>query len=71
MNNLWNDDIWFWWYDESVRLFLVSWYWPNFVMGNFDSWAKMGITLNGIRPNVSDNNLFDLFNPQAYNICKV
>jgi len=50
MNNLWNDDIWFWWYDESVRQFLLWYYWPNFVMGNADDWMSMGITLNGMRP---------------------
>jgi hypothetical protein len=45
-----NNDIWYWWFDESVRLFLLSYYWPNFVMGNADEWMKMGITLNGARP---------------------
>ena len=45
-----SDDVLFWWYDEYVRLSLISWYWPNFVMGNFDDWVKLGITLNGIRP---------------------
>ena len=37
-------------FDEYVRLFLVNWYWPNFVMGNFDDWQKLGITLNGAKP---------------------
>ena len=50
MNNLWNDEIYFWWYDESIRLFLVSWYWPNFLIGNLDDWMSLGITLNGMRP---------------------
>lgn len=45
-----NDDLVFWWYDQSVRWFLLSWYWPNFVMGNYDDWMKLGITLNGARP---------------------
>lgn len=45
------DDIYFWWWDESVRLFLISWYWPNFVAGNLDDWLSMGITLNGVRSN--------------------
>ena len=44
------DDIWFWWYDESVRWFLIWHYWPNFVMGNADDWISMGVTLNGIKP---------------------
>lgn len=45
-----NNDIWFWWYDELVRQWLLMYYWPNFVIGNFDEWQKLGITLNGIRP---------------------
>ena len=44
------DKLMFWWYDESVRQFLLWYYWPNFVMGNADDWMKMGITLNGMRP---------------------
>ena len=45
-----NEDFLCWWFDEYVKLFLIGWYWPNFVMGNYDEWASMGITLNGIRP---------------------
>lgn len=36
--------------DEFVRLWLVSYYWPYFVLGNLDDWMKMGVTLNGVRP---------------------
>ena len=50
MNKLENDNLMCWWFDESVRIFLISWYWPNFVIGNFDEWQKLGITLNGVRP---------------------
>ena len=66
-----NEDLWFWWYDESVRQFLLWYYWPNFLMGNFDDWASLGLTLNGIRPNVSAQNMFDFFNLNNYNICKI
>ncbi len=44
-----NDDIWFWWYDELVRQWIVMYYWPYFVAGNADEWTKLGITLNGMR----------------------
>jgi len=53
MNNLWNDDIWFWWYDESVRQFLLWYYWPHFIMGNSDEisqWVS-SISLNGAKLN--------------------
>lgn len=36
--------------DAYVFLWLKMYYWPYFVMGNLDEWAKMGVTLNGIRP---------------------
>jgi hypothetical protein len=45
-----NNDIWFWWYDELVRQWIVLYYWPYFVSGNLDNWMKMGVTLNGVRP---------------------
>jgi len=50
MNNLMNDNIFTWWFDESIRWFLIWYYWPNFVMGNADDWISMGVTLNGIKP---------------------
>ena len=46
-----NDDIWFWWYDESVRQFLLWYYWPNFLMGNSDDisqWVS-SVSLNGVK----------------------
>jgi hypothetical protein len=44
------DDSYGQWYDESIRWFLIWYYWPNFVIGNVDDWIKLGVTLNGIRP---------------------
>jgi hypothetical protein len=49
MNNFYDDSL-FWWYDESIRWFLIYYYWPYFILGNGDELMKMGITLNGIRP---------------------
>jgi hypothetical protein len=37
-------------FDDFVRLWIVSYYWPYFVAGNIDEWQKMGVTLNGWRP---------------------
>ncbi|NDG32534.1 hypothetical protein EB118_20975 [bacterium] len=36
--------------DANVRMFVTNWFWPYFVVGNLDSWQKLGITLNGARP---------------------
>lgn len=44
------DDIACWYFDQGVKVFLFWYYWPNFVIGNFDEWQKLGITLNGMRP---------------------
>ena len=45
------DKIFFWWWDESVRLFLVGYYWPNFVMGNSDEISRLisSVSLNGVK----------------------
>lgn len=43
------EDLWFWWYDESIKLFLFAQFWPNFVIGNLDDWMKLGITMNGAK----------------------
>lgn len=45
-----NNDVFNWWFDQNVRMFLLYWYLPNFIMGNYDDWQKLGITLNGARP---------------------
>jgi hypothetical protein len=47
------DDMYFWWYDESVRWFLIWYYWPNFVMGNSDEIGQIisSVSLNGIKLN--------------------
>lgn len=66
MNNLMNEDIACWWFDESVKVFLFWYYWPAFVIGNYDDWMSLGLTLNGIK-----GKPVDFFNPQGYNICKV
>jgi len=36
--------------DVQVKYFLLFWYLPYFMMGDIDSWQKMGITMNGIKP---------------------
>lgn len=36
--------------DAQIKFFVTAWFWPYFVMGNLDSWQKLGITLNGIKP---------------------
>jgi len=43
------DDYYGWWFDQSVKMFLIGWYTPNFIIGNADEWIKLGVTLNGIR----------------------
>jgi hypothetical protein len=37
-------------HDQIVKNFVTLWFWPYFVMGNYDDWQKLGVTLNGIRP---------------------
>jgi hypothetical protein len=44
------NDPFFWSYDESIRLIVIYYYWPYFIMGNLDDWMKLGITLNGAHP---------------------
>jgi hypothetical protein len=36
--------------DAYVGLWVTSWFWPYFIMGNADSWQKLGITMNGVKP---------------------
>jgi len=36
--------------DLQIKMFITSWFWPYYVMGNADDWQKLGITLNGARP---------------------
>lgn len=36
--------------DEFVRLWLLSYYWPYWLAGNYDNLMSMGVTLNGMRP---------------------
>ena len=43
-----NDDVWFWFYDEFIRQWVVLYFWPYFVAGNIDNWMSMG-SLNGIK----------------------
>ena len=45
-----SDDIWFWWYDELVRQWIIAYYWPYWLAGNLDDLMAAGVTLNGIRP---------------------
>lgn len=35
--------------DAYIGLWVTAWFWPYFVMGNADTWQKLGITMNGIR----------------------
>jgi hypothetical protein len=44
------NNFYLWWFDESVRWYLHLYYWPYYAAGKQDEWAKMGITLNGVRP---------------------
>lgn len=46
MKNLYIDQL----IDFQTKLFITAWFWPYFIMGNLDSWQKMGITMNGVRP---------------------
>jgi hypothetical protein len=36
--------------DAYVGIWVTAWFWPYFIMGNVDSWQKLGITMNGARP---------------------
>ena len=36
--------------DANIQMLVTGWFWPYFVMGNLDSWQKLGITMNGARP---------------------
>lgn len=36
--------------DHYVKVFVTAWFWPYFVMGNADTWQKLGITMNGVGP---------------------
>lgn len=36
--------------DAYVGLGVIMWFWPYFVMGNADTWQKLGITMNGVKP---------------------
>jgi hypothetical protein len=36
--------------DAYVGIWVIAWFWPYFVMGNADSWQKLGITMNGVKP---------------------
>lgn len=36
--------------DAQIKFFVTAWFWPYFIMGNLDSWQKLGITLNGVKP---------------------
>ena len=46
MKNLYIDQL----IDFQTKMFVTAWFWPYFIMGNLDSWQKMGITMNGVRP---------------------
>jgi hypothetical protein len=37
-------------FDEWIRLMLIGYYLPYFVVANADEWLKLGVTLNGVRP---------------------
>lgn len=43
------NDMWFYWYDEMIKLSLTCYFMPNFVIGNLDEWMKLGITMNGAK----------------------
>ena len=36
--------------DWQVSVFVTAWFWPYYIMGNLDSWQKLGIIMNGIKP---------------------
>ncbi len=36
--------------DAYMGLWVTAWFWPYFVIGNADTWQKLGITMNGIKP---------------------
>ena len=48
MNN--QEELWFWWFDQMIKLSLTYYFTPNFIIGNVDDWMKLGITMNGARP---------------------
>lgn len=37
-------------FDFYTKIFITSWFWPYYVIGNLDDWQKLGITLNGAKP---------------------
>lgn len=37
-------------FDQWVRLMLVGWFMPYYIMGNADEWMSLGITTNGMKP---------------------
>jgi len=41
--------------DAYVSFWITGWFWPYFVMGNADTWQKLGITMNGVRPICNNN----------------
>jgi len=43
-------------FDAYMSLWVTAWFWPYFLMGNADSWQKLGITMNGIKPMCKDPN---------------
>ncbi len=42
--------------DAYAGMWITAWFWPYFLMGNADSWQKMGITMNGVKPMCKDPN---------------
>lgn len=37
-------------FDQWVRLMLIGYYLPYFIVGNADDWIKLGVTMNGVKP---------------------
>jgi len=35
--------------DTYVKLVIISWFWPYFLISNLDNYHTKGITLNGIK----------------------
>jgi len=49
--------------DAYVGMFVTAWFWPYFVIGNLESWQKLGITMNGLKPICSNQGLKNNKNP--------